>query len=373
MDDTYAEEEQVTEIAKSTYSSLRVFWDPWFTSLWTLQEAFLCPRSLIMDTMGTVLQPPVSSWRSRRGDEYEHFSRLLTTCKELYDRLNMLHEIVGCRVGAVEFVIEKLRASGLPSMATGNPLVLYGAASRRTATSEVDYLYGIQQVFSLRLGNTSPSSVQRSFGLPELEDQFGTWLLATQPIQSQIHFHIQPRAFGQGWHINRDSKIPQSSLFDQFFEQSQPLRLSCQLTARRTKFDRNTKLMGHFSGQMTSCYHLLRFLGTDDEYRIHVALDSNTRDRSAVETLTMARQRLWNQCSSLTDKDTIMVLRLGQLNSHSVGLILSLVRPNHWRRLGICTWTANIFNVERNEAGKLTGRIWLGVPVEWRAEKGFFG
>ncbi|KAK8074099.1 hypothetical protein PG994_004998 [Apiospora phragmitis] len=76
----------------------------------------------------------------------------------------------------------------------GNPFSLLAASSRRNPYSEVDRVYGIMQVFDLRLGKSAPEILaleekarkKIGFTLEELELQLAEALLLKYPIFSQL-------------------------------------------------------------------------------------------------------------------------------------------------------------------------------------------
>lgn len=67
-----------------------------------------------------------------------------------------------------------IKTKGLAALASHNPIGVYGVAAHRSASNDWDYVYGIQQIFGFRLGqsNTDADMILH-YPRPELEDQLG--------------------------------------------------------------------------------------------------------------------------------------------------------------------------------------------------------
>ena len=181
-----------------------VFDDPWFSSLWTLQEAFLCPNASLLARDGPV----------NRG-----LNTFTTDCDNIHTLCGLFLSQVGQNsitqdggwVEPCRRVVKMIQSSGVPALATRYPLATYCVAGFRTASRDSDYVYGIQQIFEYRLGNTaSVSETTKDFTREHLEIQLGTKLLEDWPVQSQFHVFTRPPQPGTGWHMNLTSRIPNS-------------------------------------------------------------------------------------------------------------------------------------------------------------------
>ncbi|KAF2252751.1 hypothetical protein BU26DRAFT_601007 [Trematosphaeria pertusa] len=182
-------------------------YDAWFSSLWTLQEAFLRTEAILLSREGTQV--------TRRGyenvalvnliicmGEFEHYvGKVLSKqgTKEHGDSATLASSLK-----AIDSVLQKI---GLG--AWENPNTIYHSAKFRTATDPLDRVYGIMQVFGFRLGATNdPSS---SFTLDELESQFALEINAISPIWAQLFVHSRQAPKGKCWRISQDSRIPPQS------------------------------------------------------------------------------------------------------------------------------------------------------------------
>jgi hypothetical protein len=122
-----------------------------------------------------------------------------------FDRLN-LPWMKRCL--EIQSIVE---GKGLPDLASSNPMLLYSVAGKRKASKDYDYVYGIQQVFGFRLGNTAEGASQRIYSRQELQAQLGTEVLKKYPVQSQMHVFQEPVEDRHGWCISLSSRLPDSA------------------------------------------------------------------------------------------------------------------------------------------------------------------
>ena len=378
----------------------RILKDPWFKSIWTLQEAHLCiEKSSILGGVGTEMLT-ISSF----GISFEAITR---ACLWLRGILRGPANVVGIEDKA-EAWIQILNRSGVFAIASRNPLLLYNATQYRDATDPLDYIYGFQQVFSLQLGNTAPDAAEgKSYTLRELEDQFGDFLLKRYPAESQMHIFSSAQD-GKGWHMNRFSRIPtfenQWNSFQAIFSMQNPQEPLCELESRLT----GSQVMGHFSGHLCFAHDFLEAINKDDAVELFAALDCQKPSDNIGSDLSQLlklmrsahRDRVYIRPDSSTSRSDLSqlerelekirklgtkVLKLGKLSdklqdSTSVfrtrdnrgsyecetvisGLILEKEKLGHWRRLGICLWKI---------AGPIEDIKDFG-EIKWTAEEGYFG
>lgn len=214
--------------------------DPWFTSLWTLQEAFLCPRARFLSRQGHFV----------RGNSagLQNLTDLTLVCERTRVIVEFLRWIFRDdalrgstwrkRSSQIEYFI---KASGLAALHSKNPLALYGIAGKRTATRDQDCIYAIQQVFGFRLGNSMPGYAGRVYSRMELQTQLGAELLRRYPVQSQMHIFDEPVQDQRGWCISSASRLP---------EQVSPQNVTkADLCLRAYPLDRE-RCLGYFKGQI---------------------------------------------------------------------------------------------------------------------------
>lgn len=212
---------------KTMHHSLqRLLTDPWFSSLWTLQEAFLRPDAYFLSREGELVAcsdaaavPVGSAWA--KALFAWNFNTLVSKCASL---ARLVEHVLATKEPdedqrcALQGCLALLRARVdlLQFGDGGNPLIALVASNERTTSREVDRVYGIQQIFGFRLGASAPREVAeaelrggltRTFTREELEEELGEALVATFPVLSQIHALIAPVDFGKGWHIGAKSRI----------------------------------------------------------------------------------------------------------------------------------------------------------------------
>lgn len=107
--------------------------DPWFTSLWTLQEAYLRTDAEFLSVNGATVTSEIDDSRSFQ----------LRDLILLFDRL--LHS-----PQRQTFFIP-YRNCGLEFLQSKNPLALLGISRHRTAYEAPDHILGIMQIFGLHL------------------------------------------------------------------------------------------------------------------------------------------------------------------------------------------------------------------------------
>ncbi|KAF8847481.1 hypothetical protein BDZ45DRAFT_754848 [Acephala macrosclerotiorum] len=161
--------------------------DPWFTSLWTLQEAFLCNHSILLSRDANV-----SCERSLIGPR----SWTLNNLFKLPEHSQLLALIY---------------RTGLAALWYNSPMGLLGVSNHRQATRELDYVYGIMQVFGsdFKVGNARDNvDHERIYSLSKLEDEFRAAILTSYPMLSQMHVYLTTPAFSKGWCVRGNSVVP---------------------------------------------------------------------------------------------------------------------------------------------------------------------
>lgn len=179
--------------------------DPWFSSLWTLQEAYL-GDGLGMALIGGLANAltwgddprPVNLSDLRKIARVSSHLRqrdgLQPEVRQLLDEVDALYE-----------------ASGLQSLTDMRfERELLACARHRTTTYERDRVYGIMQVFGYRLGASKPGCEGNDYTLEELLDQLGAALLSHYPIESQLYVLRSPAETGKAWRIGMDTAVPKS-------------------------------------------------------------------------------------------------------------------------------------------------------------------
>ena len=188
--------------------------DPWFSSLWTLQEAFLRSDATLLSKEG---MGPI-----RKGYVGVFYSHLLIAWNQINDTIKRslkdFPDEISPEIGeSLGTMIKHMERLGLD--ARTNPVALYSAAGHRTATRENDRIYGIMQVLGLRLGKSAIP--EKEYSLAELEIQFATALNAKSPIWAQLFIHTSPQPPGRHWCISQTSQAPECLSFSRIFPRSE--------------------------------------------------------------------------------------------------------------------------------------------------------
>ncbi|KAL8644423.1 MAG: hypothetical protein Q9226_007772 [Calogaya cf. arnoldii] len=176
----------------------------WFSSLWTLQEAFLCQWAYLVSQEVEAIH-----------QDSPQLHTIFSSCKTLSTmcKRNIASKtVLGLPTTSIELeLIKLLERTGLAALEAENPMALYTVASNRVTLRPEDRIYGIMQVFGFRLGISDPGIPRNSarMDLPELELQLGQQLIKSYPLISQLHVHTLPTGFGQAWKVTNSSRIPE--------------------------------------------------------------------------------------------------------------------------------------------------------------------
>ncbi|KAK8133117.1 hypothetical protein PG999_001290 [Apiospora kogelbergensis] len=178
--------------------------DPWFSSLWTLQEAYLRQAGIILSKEGCMPE--------RLNYDVVGLASLLMAWGEI-DRViraeaNEIRRSTGSQASSLlleaDRLLERMERLGLE--AGDNPIILYSAAGCRQTKYKEDRIYGIMQVFGFRLGKTTKPGTH--YTLQELEKQFAIALHERSAVWAQLFVHTQPQLPGYHWCISQSSRLP---------------------------------------------------------------------------------------------------------------------------------------------------------------------
>ncbi|KUI53582.1 hypothetical protein VP1G_00880 [Cytospora mali] len=193
------------ENLQSWHDSLSNFFsDPWFTSLWTLQEAFLRPDSFVVTRDNGI--PLIDGKRCR-------LHHILSDCWNWINRLDRLIRLDRLPIDRVEYIrglVSLVEHYGVRVLSTGSPMGLYAVSANKTPRDPLDKIYGIMQVFGLSLG----ASIQphRTWTLPELEDQLGASLNEADPVTAQAFVHLTDPPSLRSWRVSPKIWVDESRL-----------------------------------------------------------------------------------------------------------------------------------------------------------------
>lgn len=355
--------------------------DPWFSGLWTLQEAFLCQQSWILSRQGTLATTSGASFPV----DLKH---LTVACEVLSNTIRSTPAFR--RLDEASGLSNAIEKVGLAAIAMDNPIALLPAVRFRRATFQEDYVYGIMQVFGFQLGVSSPGvDPDVHFELPELEHQFGKTLLETFPVLSQLHVH---REFKQGihrWRPNVTSILPEICRKVPHFNTTVigDLKSHSSLSVE----DIDGKLCGSFSGPLVAFSSLEKqwvvgLSSKNSKPKQILALDEHPLLKdlpSRFPHYNIERNHKQIELSRwlVEHVPDLAVLHLGTYSSsgksRKIGLILAPVsqRSQIWCRLGIVVWKDDDSNVsiERLDGQDVKSNELMAVStIGWVDSSGYF-
>jgi hypothetical protein len=229
----------------------------WFTSLWTLQEAFLSRpyfisrsgesvhyRSFFQGNYHAIPRPVGMSW-------------LAGHSRQLWDELR-------CDVNPhATSVCESITSSGILSMYYfGSPHLLYPAALKRWISLPQDTLYAIMHVFQLHL-RYSPDG-------DRMLNNLALYLNQQNPLDYQIFVHQEHVNRANAWRMSRTTHLP-----FQFFSEG-PWDFYCSIEAsprRRPLYTGLTTTLPRIVEQWKQIQER-RGISQDMPYRPMVLLDA---------------------------------------------------------------------------------------------------
>ncbi|KAI1742966.1 hypothetical protein F4680DRAFT_410622 [Xylaria scruposa] len=413
---------------------LRLTKDPWFTSLWTLQEAFLSPHAIIISRQGVtnyakecltnsdttchcILQEFIKICHTLRSrlEWAEGNEILVAEAQQLNDKLNALGFLDGVYLQTQWDFASQL--PNTPAGKMGNPFSLLTASRLRTTTNPVDRVYGIMQVFNLQLGKANKYTEKRQFTLAELTDELSAMLILKYPITSQLIIqHQQSR--NSSWRINSYTRLPieahdlwRHSIFSFVGDEEGPIDVGGRGALLGTTLVGDER-WANFIGQCTSCedfFSVFEFQPRASSLTVNFDEPwfSVFRRRGLGRNDRVTREQILHIRSKYKSLDILLLGRISPkipfrrngtqsfhdyVNFKDWGIGLLLV-PNgergYYKRLGTLIW----------DFGEITSRQWLpreeifdvdillhntpqipdalryleGEGGTWQRTKGFFG
>lgn len=187
-----------------------VFSDPWFSSMWTLQELFLQEVASIICGAKICFLPwkqyplnlldigGLASQYSRHGDGRD-------IARSTHETKRLL----------ASFDQAWLR-SGFQGISSASPLGVVACSSFRTSEFEVDRIYGIMQIFGdefvvgkARIAAT-PGVIEQAFTMNEPSDELGSLVISRYPTMSQLFRHDETPLAGRAWRVCGKASVPPS-------------------------------------------------------------------------------------------------------------------------------------------------------------------
>jgi hypothetical protein len=389
---------------QSVISTLEaIYSDPWFTSLWTLQETFLRQDAILLSLeaeaihLGPTIRDVLSKvpsltniWPTSKSnkshaanDTFWTIGSLAATCAYIYGVTLEHHKMIAHQwpdsdLSQLEQLMHIINKSGFNSLDSENPLSLYPVSGYRETEQSLDRIYAIMQIFDLQLGQSAQPDRQ-DFSLEELEDQLGEALLDKYRLLSQLFVHHKAAEPGKCWRIGQHSEMVDSFMPRMLMDNSPYCAfwkgdLAWGLHFQSKAYSFKALFARWFSPARTDAtYSALECRWTLDQPSIGplraLALDETEVLREMPTRFKSSRLTEGEQhkiCSWLAlniERDNnLRVLLLGHFVEdvragpyyHCMGLIV--LRQTHsqcgeyWQRIGICLWRSNLLPL-RGECG----------------------
>ena len=387
--------------------------DPWFSSLWTLQEAFLCTNAIILSHHGEAALD-VSTFNLRPWT----LQQLFTFANDLV----LWSERSRAPKAEPEFdeLMELVHRSGLAALHLNNPMALLGVSYTRKPSRDLDRIYGIMQVFGseFKVGlSREGADSHKKYTLAELEDEFGAAIIEHYPILNQMHVYLSPPELGKGWCVRGNSAVPMIAERGDLFGWDSGNRIDVNIEiGHRTMCEISTLMVNDsmwakLSGRSCSFAKLQQAWRQADRsplaskmlrsnWRMHrssipsihmIALDRGTPFEPQAPQLRILNViglgpdeyqhdlALWiTEQPNAEDLQVFLLGRsqMGEEYFYTGMLLIERTTANitYWHRVGICMWlTSHLSNSDNSSGDHPVRPLLIGETEEWQTLKGLFG
>ncbi|KAG9591604.1 hypothetical protein KCU77_g6620, partial [Aureobasidium melanogenum] len=329
--------------------------DPWFTSLWTLQEAVLRRDAMILSTNGRLLTLSF---------HHEHKIRLEMFCNSCWNILVNIDDYKDDwptqALPLTRQLQHIIRTSGLFFTMTNNPNVQYGMAHYRVTRHPLDRVYAIMQIYGFRLGESLYPEVPVT--LDDLEQQLAQQLTFRSPMLSQWFVHTAQPSDRRSWMISQRSYVP----FELILYPTYSDNMSTRMFGTISPTPRGTSIFSGFARSLHElddmcCNELDRF------HALYFALDATTTEPSDVvpEPRKLdsddryvpqgSIRQMFEQEAQLSSDIELQAFLLGDSSSlhiprdfyRAYAVILAKPRLSDvWKRIGLVWWDTMHCNIK---------------------------
>lgn len=385
--------EQWLEQATSSFE--RLLADPWFTSLWTFQEAFLRQDAILLslEAQPIAIEPQLRTLLGEKvkqrdlivgREDYDLYSKAIHgrywTVATLAAIFSWVHSTVlfvlrASNVGRETVVgirlrnlLDLLTQSGIVHLASTNPFALYHATKFRKTSRREDRVFGCMQIFNVRIGY--PSTLFRSDATyNELNGELALWLINRHGPNSQMFVHTKPTELGKRWRFTLDCVVTDDFMPQMF--RSYEMYLGFWVARSRSWGLRFNGIAYDFEALAVRWSTPSKCKPCQSEIELSLCLDRPSI--GALEVIALDEcdllgdvpaelRSLWldkNERNLLVDwikqhvhNRSVKVLLLGHFiagtgpNYYCMGIIV--LRQNHnehgqlWTRIGLCLWVSNL-------------------------------
>lgn len=189
-----------------------IFSDPWFSSLWTLQEIVLRNDALILTATGDSI--------TLQSGYPLYMLMLINSCMNIYKKLNMFlgdfksseysSRKANSITDTISHTLQLIAQAGFYYTFATNPNVQYGTAKYRTTSRPEDRIYAIMQIYNLRVGQSLRPNDQPS--VDSLKHEFALAINSYSLLLGQLFLHTSRPVPGLSWCITEMSRVPQTLL-----------------------------------------------------------------------------------------------------------------------------------------------------------------
>lgn len=203
---TAGAEHDRTSVADILRDVKLVFSDPWWSSLWVLQESFLRPGAVLLFEDASTVDIRGVKDKRRPCSLYDLFSGCQRISQALLYELQNSRGVLGTKgIEKASEAVQRLDDAGVRCTHYNNAISLYAVSTLRNPRDPHDRIYGIMQVFGLSLGTSTEPS--KKFTLDDLEDQLGEGLNAACPVFAQNFVHLADGRRGRSWYFHRKLRV----------------------------------------------------------------------------------------------------------------------------------------------------------------------
>ena len=350
----------IEDLISSLHKDFKIFFaDPWFSSLWTLQEVILrndavaLPKeaeAIMWDPGHNLYLTMFINHCQNMFQDLEHLEKKVEASTNRYLPLGSERQEMKKQVREMKQLILQ---AGFHFLFSTNPNVQYGIAQYRTTSRDVDRVYAIMQTYNLRVGKSIRPNEQPP--LAELIDEFAAAINKKCPIMGQMFIHTQAPQPSKSWRITQASTVPDDLMI---YKEPRP---KSELTMRsRTMVARGLRCpFAEIFSMVRSIQREMQFGGVDFELALdtHVIDGLGIQQSRAASSLSSERM-LGLQVLMQYGRENVWVLWLGDVrgvwssprgrfNRRQVGLVLICTDQGEdedrkrlrYQRLGVCTWT----------------------------------
>ncbi|KAH6662339.1 hypothetical protein B0J14DRAFT_645331 [Halenospora varia] len=197
-------------------NTVRLLQEPWCTSLWTLQEAFLRPDTMLLfrehKSLPSVLPNLESAflWMNHLMSDAQMSGLkegdLMYKLGDMVSKLGFLPADHILRA-ELETNSDDTDTNTYLNGPSENPFHLLRCCKARTTLYEEDRVYAIMQVFDFRLGKSAPNASRTDFTFDELKVKLDDALMHKYPIASQLIIQPQHCQPADGWIMHPDGIV----------------------------------------------------------------------------------------------------------------------------------------------------------------------